>query len=150
MATGTGTIEGGGGKVAAATRGSFVAPVAGAAGAAIPAGTGMGALGFSLNLTAASAADAAIGDGGAGGSTGNFSTGAIIPIGGSESGGGSTGEVATVAAGGGISPEGAAGTAGCGGCKSGCELPLKPTGGTPVPRGMGVPPMSSGKRSLTT
>ena len=117
--TGAGTGEGGGGKVAAAIGESFVASVAGVAGAPIPAGTGTGALGFSLNLAAASSAGAAIGGGVTGGSTGDFATGGVIPIGGSGSGAGSTGDAATTvegAGGGGmeVASAGAAGWAVCG------------------------------------
>lgn len=86
--------------------------MAGAAGTTIPAGTGTGALGFSLNLAAASATDAAIGGGETGVSTGDGRTGGIIPIGGSVSGGGSTGDAATAAEEVGAPPEGAVGAAG--------------------------------------
>ena len=83
-----------------------------------PAGMGTNALGFSLNLAAASGAGAAIGGGATGNSIGDFPAGGIIPIGGNESGGGSTGAAATAA-------EGAAGIADTGTASAGwvgCRL----------------------------
>ena len=95
--TGAGLTKGGNGGIAVAGR-SSAEPVAGTAGATIPAGTGAGTFGFSLNLTAASLASAASGGGKMGGSAGDdFSPGGNTPIGGSDSGGGSAGSAPTAA-----------------------------------------------------
>jgi hypothetical protein len=80
----------------------------------IPGGTGIGALGFSLNLAAASAVGTANSDGGTGSTTGNFPSEGFVPIGGSESDGGSSGIAATAAGRAAISSDSVAGCASSG------------------------------------